>query len=134
MRIAGAAPGSGTRVVAKAMLSGQGPETTSALLPLGGTKAVDALESGDADVALMVSVPEAEALPRLLRASARGAVEHAARQCLRAPLPGVDAAGVPRRWWDLQCDRPAQLRRLANIESRINRTRNWCASGCWAKR
>ncbi len=68
-RIAGGAPGSGTRLIVDRMLAllemagpGQPPP-----LPLSGLAAADALESGAVDVAMLVAAPDAPAVQRLLR-------------------------------------------------------------------
>ncbi|MCB1863876.1 MAG: TAXI family TRAP transporter solute-binding subunit [Chromatiales bacterium] len=70
-RIAVGAPGSGTQVVARALLADNGIDASSAtLLELNSNDAAAALLAGTADVAFIVASYRADAVDRLLRAPA----------------------------------------------------------------
>jgi len=69
LRIAGGAPGSGTRQVVDMLLERNGQSAAvQPVLPLSGLAAAEALERGEADVAFLVSAPDGPAVQRLMRA------------------------------------------------------------------
>jgi len=69
LRVAGGAPGSGTRKVVEDLMARQGLASMNPpLSALGGLQAAAALEQGELDVVVLVSAPEGPAVQRLLRA------------------------------------------------------------------
>jgi TRAP-type uncharacterized transport system substrate-binding protein len=70
LRVAGGAPGSGTRKLLDEMLERHGlGKMNPPVSPLGGLQAAQALEQAELDVVVLVSAPEGPAVQRLLRAS-----------------------------------------------------------------
>ena len=110
-RVAIGPQGSGTRVLALAMLAANdiGPSDFEAL-PLTGTAAAEALAAGTADAAILVSARTTGAIAALLRAGpALRLVDYAERaDAYVVHLPFLSAVRLPRGGLSIAADLPAQ--------------------------
>lgn len=108
LRIAIGPEGSGTRVLARAIIEGSGL-TGVTLLPLGGTDAAEALVAGVADAAVFVSAAPGPAINRLLREPSVALLDFSIRtEAYTAAFPFLTAVRLPAGSVSLTDDIPAE--------------------------
>jgi TRAP-type uncharacterized transport system substrate-binding protein len=106
-RIAAGPSGSGTRKMAEMILERVGlGDMNPTLMPLGGLRAAEALERGDADVVMLVSAADGPAVQRLLRAEHISLWSASRADAYVRQLPFLTRIEIPEGGFDLVRDIP----------------------------
>lgn len=121
LRLAAGPDGSGTRLIADALvdISGAGALSRSRASELGGAEAAAALLAGDIDIALFVAPAEAPYLQTLLRAQGVSLQTLAHGESIAARLPGAQLVNMPSGILDYQRALPKQDTQLVAVAMRL---------------
>jgi TRAP-type uncharacterized transport system substrate-binding protein len=120
LKIAGGAPGSGTRHVVDALLERHGLSAeVQPVLPLSGLVAADALQRGEVDLAFFVSAPGGAAVQRLLRAPGVTLMNWRRADAYVRQFPVLTRVDIPEGAIDLLRDLPAQDTALVSLKASL---------------
>lgn len=120
LRIAGGAPGSGTRQVVDMLLERNGlGAAVQPVLSLSGLAAAEALERGEADAAFLVSAPDGPAVQRLMRAPGIALLSWRRADAYVRQFPVLTRVDIPEGAIDLLRNLPPRDTVLVSLKASL---------------